>query len=359
MVLEPECIVEIGALSQVKKLVQGQLAQLLVYHHASPALLNEVTALLQSNLHKVMRIPEGLPTIAIAKELRTKFWSTYDSDTLPIIVAIGGGSTLDLAKALRVQLPPEVSFESIVDRKIDLHEFAICPLILVPTTAGTGSEVSATATIWDLDKKTKHSIFGPAILANTALIDPNLTLTAPWVVTRDSAIDALSHALETIWNRRRTDAALALATSAAQTIIRTLPLIKLSPESINLRLQMSIAALQAGQAMAITETALVHALSYDDTMESGISHGLACGRWLPLVYEIARKHSEQLDKDLLKALQPRINNAKEFTTWLNDLGCATVAHNSLNEINKNRIQVALQSKRGKNFISIAEKNEPY
>ena len=85
-----------------------------------------------------------------------------------------------------------------LDVSIEDESLPKIPLLLAATTAGTGSEVSPTATIWDFAKQCKHSFFGPEVFANVAISDPCLCLGAPWFVSRDSAIDALSHALEAI-----------------------------------------------------------------------------------------------------------------------------------------------------------------
>ena len=353
MPTKPEILLQPGARRKLPELVKTHPVVVLIYHHAPDSLVDELRTLLGPNLLDVIRCPDGLPSVALANECREKFWTVHSRRDLPIIVAVGGGSTIDLAKSVRLNLPSHISVTSILDRKIELDEFETCSMILMPTTAGTGSEVSSTATIWDLEHKTKHSLFGPAIVADWAVIDPELAMTAPWTVTRDSGIDALSHALESIWNRNRVPKAFAYAMSAAQQIVKVLPQLRMDPENISLRTDMANAALWAGQAMALTETALVHALSYDDTTRLGLSHGQACGRWLPTVYQLASKSSEEMEIFLRAAMQPIISNVHELDAWVNDLGCLTVPLDEHSIEIERRIACALHTTRGRNFIELS------
>lgn len=357
MQTKPEIFIYPGCRKILPQLVAQHPVVVLVYHHAPEALINELHTLLSKNLLEIIRCPDSLPTVALADELRSRFWTTHTKRNLPIIVAIGGGSTLDLAKSLRLNLPTNTSITSILDRRLEIDEFDSCSMILMPTTAGTGSEVSATATIWDMERKSKHSLYGPALVGDWAVVDPDLALTSPWAVTRDSAIDALSHALETIWNRNRTPKAFAYAMSSAQQIVKVLPQIKADSTDVSLRTDMANAALLAGQAMALTETALVHALSYDDTMLQGLPHGLACGRWLPLVYQLASKSSEEMEIFLRAAMQPIISDEHELAAWLHDLGCATVPLDDQSIETERRIACALHTRRGRNFIELSPQHE--
>jgi alcohol dehydrogenase class IV len=353
MLTKPEIIISTGARHKLPHLVKQHPVVALIYHHASETLVDELQTLLGPNLLKVIRCPDGLPTVELADSLRRDFWDIHTRRDLPIIVAIGGGSTLDLAKSLRLNIPHPASITSVLDRKIEVGEFESCSMILMPTTAGTGSEVSSTATIWDIENRTKHSLFGPAVVADWAVIDPELALTSPWLVTRDSGIDALSHALETIWNRNRVPKAFAYAMSAAQQIVKVLPQIMENPEDLSYRFDMASAALWAGQAMALTETALVHALSYDDTTGLGLSHGQACGRWLPKVYQLASQSSEEMEIFLRAAMQPMISDEYQLAAWVNALGCPTVSLDDHSIETERRIACALHTKRGRNFIELS------
>lgn len=348
---KPEISFSIGARRDVPSLVGDRPIVILMHSNANRLLIDEMRFMFGSQLKDILYCPDGLMTIDIVDQTREKFWSRHAGSDLPTLIAIGGGSTLDLAKSMRIFLTANTSIMQVLDRVCDIGDFIACPLLLMPTTAGTGSEVSSTATLWDLQSKTKHSFFGSAATADWAVIDPELSLTAPWTVTRDSGVDALAHALESIWNRRRVPKAFAFAMSAAQQIIRVLPGLIEHPHDIALRAEMSQAALWAGQAMALTETALVHALSYEDTIERGLSHGEACAQWLPRVYKIARESSEELGIYLRASMEPIINDELELQEWLIRLGYEPILLNDKNPAIDARIREALQSTRGKNFVT--------
>jgi len=349
--LKPEISFGLGARHNIPTLTGDRPIVILLHTHASRSLVDEMRALFGSRLKEILYCPDGLMTIALADQMRNQFWLRHAARDLPTLVAIGGGSTLDLAKSMRIALAPHASIQSVLDQASHIDDFISCPLLLMPTTAGTGSEVSSTATLWDLQNRSKHSFYGSAATADWAVIDPELCLTAPWIVTRDSGVDALAHALESIWNRRRIPKAFAFAMSSAQQISRALPSLIEHPHDISLRAEMSQAALWAGQAMALTETALVHALSYEDTLTQGISHGEACAKWLPRVYKIARESSEELSIYLRAAMEPIINDEWELQEWLIELGYQPVLLSDTNPSIDARIKAALNTTRGKNFVT--------
>jgi alcohol dehydrogenase class IV len=348
---KPEISFSIGARHNVPSLIGDRPVVILLHSNANRLLIDEIRVMFGSRLKEILQCPDGLMTVDTADQIREQFWSRHAGRDLPTLIAIGGGSTLDLAKSMRIFLTDNTSIMQVLDRVCNIGDFIACPLLLMPTTAGTGSEVSSTATLWDLQSGTKHSFFGSAATADWAVIDPELSLTAPWTVTRDSGVDALAHALESIWNRRRVPKAFAFAMSAAQQITRVLPGLIEHPHDIALRAEMSQAALWAGQAMALTETALVHALSYEDTIERGLSHGEACAQWLPRVYKIARESSEELGIYLRASMEPIINDEWELQEWLIRLGYQPILLNDKNPAIDARIKEALQSTRGKNFIT--------
>jgi len=349
--LKPEISFSIGARHRLPTLTGDRSVVVLAHSHASRPLIEEVRTMFGVRLKEILYCPDGLMTVELADQMRLHFWSRHAGRDMPTLIAIGGGSTLDLAKSMRIALAPNISIMSMLDHPSDIHDFVACPLLLMPTTAGTGSEVSSTATLWDIHNGTQHSFYGTAATADWAVIDPELCLNAPWHVTRDSGVDALAHALEAIWNHQRVPKAFAFAMSAAQQITRVLPGLIDHPHDIALRAEMSQAAIWAGQAMALTETALVHALSYEDTLAKGISHGQACARWLPRVYKLARESSEELGIYLRAAMEPIVIDEWELEEWLIKLGYQPVLLTDTDPAIDARIKAALLSPRGKNFVT--------
>lgn len=348
---KPEITFSIGARIHLTSLTGDRPVVILLHAHANRGLIDEIRLMFGSRLKEILYCPDGLLTIEHADRLRNQFWSRHAGRDLPTLIAIGGGSTLDLAKLMRISLPTDISITNVLDRTCDIGDFIACPLLLAPTTAGTGSEVSSTATIWDLERGSKRSFFGSAATADWAVVDPELCLAAPWVVTRDSGVEALTHALESIWNRQRVPKSFAFAMSAAQQITRVLPSLIEYPHDISFRAEMSQAALWAGQAIAMTDNALVHALSYEDTIQRGISHGEACAMWLPRIYKLARESSEELSIYLSATMEPIINDEWELQEWLIELGFQPILLNDKNPEIDAKLKAALSSTSGTNFVT--------
>ena len=235
------------------------------------------------------------------------------------------------------------------------------PLIAVPTTAGTGSEVTPWATLWDRSsaKGAKRSLHRADTWPEAALVDPMLTLSCPPALTLASGLDALSHAFEAIWNRGANPCSDALAVQAARGVLTTLPALLDAPDSLPLREAMSRAALLAGLAFAQTRTALAHALSYDLTLLRGTSHGLACSFSLPEVWRRAQGRSPERDAVLAQVLSGivshdlgtgAVDGPQWLEGWLAALGVSTrFADYGLDDADA-AIRAVLDSPRGRNFI---------
>ncbi len=201
-----------------------------------------------------------------------------------LIIALGGGSALDTAKAI-VAIWASGSEEWIDDhlkRGAPFPElFNPKPVIAIPTTAGTGSEVTMWATVWDMEEKKKYSLSHPKLYPKIALLDPELTLSLPEKETIYSGLDALSHAMESIWNKNHNPISDTFSLKAIELIRKHLPELRQDSGNIDLRTFLLRASLFAGLAFSNTKTALAHSISYPLTAHFGIPHGLACSLPLP------------------------------------------------------------------------------
>ncbi len=182
------------------------------------------------------------------------------------VVGIGSGSVLDAAKLVRQANLFGGSWRA--DREPD-----DAPLICLPTTAGSGSELTPTASLWD--DGVKSSIEGPALQPSDAVYDPALLVTAGPEIRIAAFWDAISHALEALWSRNATRESDRYASFALETILRTLQSADISDDRI-LR-DLSLGAAAAGAAICQTRTGIAHALSYPLTGAHGLRHGLAAG----------------------------------------------------------------------------------
>ncbi|MEU8231229.1 phosphonoacetaldehyde reductase [Actinoplanes sp. NPDC048967] len=190
-----------------------------------------------------------------------------------VIVGIGGGSAMDTAKLVR-GLPPdrERAIAALSGDETAGPDIRI-PLLLLPTTAGTGSEVTQFATVYVNGRK--HSLDRPQVHADISIVDPALSATCPAEVTFSCAFDALAHALESLWSLRSTAESRRLAARAARGISELLQpgLRRWEPAS---RERMSLLAIDAGLAINRTRTTVGHAVAYPLTVRFGVPHGLAC-----------------------------------------------------------------------------------
>jgi alcohol dehydrogenase class IV len=199
------------------------------------------------------------------------------------VVAIGGGSAIDTAKAAAiVHSTGENIRELKVPRIVDLD---VMPLVAIPTTAGTGSEVTRACVITDTERHEKMLILGTAALPAAAIVDFELTLSCPYRVTVDTGLDALTHALEALVNRNRNPHADALALSALKLIGANLEIACSEPDNRAAREAMMLGATHAGLAVSNTSTALVHGLSRPVGAFFHVPHGLSNAMLLPLVTE--------------------------------------------------------------------------
>ncbi len=204
-----------------------------------------------------------------------------------LIIALGGGSVIDSAKALSASLraPSGKSLSEIV-RAQKTPVFEAIPVIAVPTTSGTGSEVTQFATIWHSKTGQKYSMEGEHLFPAVALLDPDLCLTLPASETLFTGLDAISHALESLWNINSNPVSKMYAATSLDYVLASFAQVMKEPADLQARRQMQLASLFAGYAISITRTAIAHAISYPLTARLNIPHGLACGFTLPTLIRL-------------------------------------------------------------------------
>jgi alcohol dehydrogenase len=206
------------------------------------------------------------------------------SERVKTIIGLGGGSAIDSAKVLRLALARGPGFDLraalVPDAAPDQLDMR---MIAVPTTAGTGSEVTPTATVWDGLSRTKHSVGGSGLFPDEAIVDPQLTRDLPWPETLSTGLDAFSQCHEAIWNLNATPATTVVAERGIALVPPALRALMRDLGDDPARTAMAEAALRSGLAISQTRTGLAHSMSYPITAHRGVPHGLACAIVLPSV----------------------------------------------------------------------------
>jgi len=198
-----------------------------------------------------------------------------------LVVGVGGGSAMDLAKAAAVLAVNDGKARDYLG--VGLVPKPGLPTIMVPTTAGTGSEVTWTAVFTDRRAKTKGGINSPYLYPDLALLDPELTLTLPPEVTATTGLDALCHAIESFTSVKANPMSDMVALEAIGLIAEYLPQAVADGRNLEARENMLLASLLAGLGLANAGVTAVHALSYPLGAVYGVPHGLANALLLPHV----------------------------------------------------------------------------
>lgn len=223
------------------------------------------------------------------------------------VIAVGGGSVIDVAKAAIALLGSEEPLESLYG--LEHAKGPALPLVAVPTTPGSGGEVSSHAVVTDGNRR--HAISGASLVPRAVVIDPDLTSTLPYPAMLACALDALMHGAEAYLARAATSFSDALALPGVRRIVSSLR----EPDPAEL----SAGCLQANLAMAQANAGLVHALGYPLTQRYGIPHGIANVVVAPAVLRASRHVQEQRDAELASCFGAD-DFADALTTFLRRLG---------------------------------------
>ncbi len=199
------------------------------------------------------------------------------------IVGIGGGSSLDIAKVASVLVTNKGSVESFFG--IDLVERPGLPTLLVPTTAGTGSEVTPIAILSDEREKLKKGVVSPYLFPRVAVLDAELTLGLPPHITAATGMDALIHAIEAFTSKNASSFTDLIATEAMTLIVDNIRKAFCDGQDLVARSQMLEGSMLAGMAFANSGVTAVHAFAYPIGAEFHIPHGIANSIMLTPVIE--------------------------------------------------------------------------
>lgn len=219
------------------------------------------------------------PRLQIAVAAKKKIQETKTD----LVLGIGGGSPLDIAKVAAILVTNESDIGEFVG--IDMIPVPGQPTILVPTTAGTGSEVTPIAILSDHEEKLKKGIVSPYLIPETAVLDPELTISLPKKVTAATGMDALIHAVEAFTSKNAYSLTDTLAGKAMQLVYSNILKVYKDGSDIVARGNMLEGSMLAGMAFANAGVTAVHAFAYPIGAEFHIPHGVATSIMLPPVFE--------------------------------------------------------------------------
>lgn len=217
-----------------------------------------------------------------------------------LVMGLGGGSALDAGKAIAMLQRNPGSIREYLDQE-KVCQVKGLPFIAIPTTSGTGSEVTPFTVITHPMKKAKPAIAPPENFPDVALVDPELTLSMPFEVAASTGLDALCQAVEGFWSTQGNPLTRSLAFQAIKLAMENLEsaCFKKDKKSVT---NMALASHLTGIEMSNIGNTSIHPLSYPITIDYGVSHGFACAIFLPEVIRFNASAIKDRFKDLLTLL---------------------------------------------------------
>jgi alcohol dehydrogenase class IV len=263
----------------------------------------------------------------------------YFKDFKPdLIIAVGGGSVLDMAKLINIFSAQKTRCDDVIDNKVKISVKGI-PLVAIPTTAGSGSEATGFSVLYV--NSMKYSIAHQYMLPDCAIVDPTLTHSMSPQLTAVTGMDALSQSIESFWAVGATGASRRYSSRSIQIILHAIRPAVQNPDK-GIRAKMAMGAHLSGKAINIAKTTAPHAISYALTMFHGLAHGHAAGLTLPDFFLINSKpYSGLLNGNLtISSLKRTMNRLFEL------FGCGS-AESCAQEIRILMKEIGLETDFGK------------
>ena len=241
-----------------------------------------------------------------------------------IVIGFGGGSSIDAAKAVAVGIGAKNPIENYLFNGMIPGKETL-PIIAIPTTAGTGSELSKGAIITSGEKKIKTGIRGENIIPKIAIVDAAYTLTVPDKISMETGFDVLAHAIEAYVSQKANMFSEMLSEKAIRIVAEYLPIIHANPNNINAREQLSYASMLMGLNLANVGTCLPHRMQYPigGVTENSHAEGLVA-LYPSWIYHQYRVNENKINNILYYMDLPKPGNAKaaksEFQQFMNNLG---------------------------------------
>lgn len=260
---------------------------------AGDDIIRELTA--NGLTHVMFDRVESNPTVDCVREAM----NVCKEENVDFIVAIGGGSSLDVGKAVAL-----LSRQDVSDDEMFTKEYVndMMPLIAIPTTSGTGSEVTPYAMIIDTKKGTKNNLHTSFLFAKVAFLDPRYTLTVPLKVTINTAIDAMTHAMESLFAKTSNPLVASMAFESIRNIGTCFDCLMSGELSLKDREKLMLGSVMGGMVVSQTRTSALHGMSYPMTSVGHIPHGRAMALILANYMTFWRKHEPELVDKMISVM---------------------------------------------------------
>lgn len=313
VILPHEIVIKKGSIIRLKYLV-GKRAMIICGANFSPTTENyqKVLSYLIAAKFEVkdVKMFSGDPTFASVNQLIFEM-NAFNPDT---IIAIGGGSIMDTAKIARLLFDnDEDSLSAGTKNLFDMNKSGRTQLILIPTTCGSGSEASSAAVIKESNNSKKIPFFAHSLIPDIVILDPALLNTLPPQLTVSTAIDALTHALESFSSKLSNVMSESYSRSAAFDIRKNLEDIFNPAKQILCRERLQVAAFNAGIAQNISSVGASHAIAHSLGAFLNIPHGIANGILLPSILKINSSFTPKV-LEIMNLIG--FNEISDFEIWL-------------------------------------------
>lgn len=229
----------------------------------------------------------------------------YQNNQCDAIIALGGGSVIDTAKALRLVLSQNSDDLMSLCGVESMKRGASIPFVVIPTTAGTGSECTGVAVIKNEQSQTKMEFVSPYLMPDIAILDPAMTLSLPAKASASTAMDALCHSVEAISGLQANPISSSFAHSAISLISHNVLQVTRKPQDVEARTHMAIASCMAGIAFSNSMVGLVHAIGHVLGAQCRVAHAIAMAILLPHVMRYNISHCAEAYASLLPSLSPQ------------------------------------------------------
>jgi len=259
-----------------------------------------------------------------------------------LVIGLGGGSALDAGKAIAMLQKNPGSIREYLDQERVCTTKGL-PFIAIPTTSGTGSEVTPFTVITHREKRAKPAIAPPQNFPDIALVDPELTLTTPFEVAASTGLDALCQAIEGFWSTQSNPVTRSLAFQAILLAMNHLELACFQKDQVSVT-QMALSSHLTGIEMSNIGNTAIHPLSYPVTLDYGVPHGFACAIFLPAVIRFNTEAIENRFETLLRLLN--LSSVEAFADRVESLMDRLKAPKRLGELGVTKEAIPEIVKRG-------------